>query len=80
MKQYLRVSRALSHDPPVLFLDEPTRGLDPIAAREVCSEIEQLSLSGNTILLTTHLLEAADQLCSRIAFLVNGHIIADDTP
>jgi len=74
------IARALLHDPPVLFLDEPTRGLDPIAARDVRSTIEQLSQNGKTILLTTHLLEEADQLCKQVAFIVNGHIVANDTP
>jgi ABC-2 type transport system ATP-binding protein len=80
MKQRLMIARALLHKPPVLFLDEPTRGLDPIAAREVRNSIEQLSQEGMTILLTTHLLEEADQLCQHIAFIVNGRIVANDTP
>lgn len=54
MKQRLMIARALIHDPPVLFLDEPTRGLDPISAREVRLAIEQLGQNGKTILLTTH--------------------------
>jgi ABC-2 type transport system ATP-binding protein len=80
MKQRLMVARALLHKPPVLFLDEPTRGLDPISARDVRGVIAQLSQEGTTILLTTHLLEEADQLCQRVAFIVNGHIVANDTP
>ena len=80
MKQRLMIARALLHDPPALFLDEPTRGLDPNAAREVRSAIEQLSRNGKTVLLTTHLLEEADQLCRRVAFIVNGYIVAKDTP
>lgn len=80
LKQRLMIARALLHKPPVLFLDEPTRGLDPIAAREVRSAIEQLRLEGMTILLTTHLLEEADQLCQRVAFIVRGLIVANDTP
>jgi ABC-2 type transport system ATP-binding protein len=80
MKQRLMIARALLHRPPVLFLDEPTRGLDPIAAREVRDEIEQLRQEGMTILLTTHLLEDADQLCQHVAFIVNGSIVANDTP
>lgn len=80
LKQRLMIARALLHKPPVLFLDEPTRGLDPIAAREVRSAIEQLRLEGMTILLTTHLLEEADQLCQRVAFIVRGRIVANDTP
>jgi len=73
------IARALIHDPPALFLDEPTRGLDPIATHEVRLAIEQLSQYGKTILLTTHLFEEADQLCRRIAFIVNGHMVAIDT-
>ncbi|MGE5250663.1 MAG: ATP-binding cassette domain-containing protein [Bacteroidota bacterium] len=80
MKQRLMIARALLHRPPVLFLDEPTRGLDPISAREVRSAIEQLCREGTTVLLTTHLLEEADQLCQRVAFIVNGRIVANDTP
>jgi ABC-2 type transport system ATP-binding protein len=80
MKQRLMVARALLHKPPVLFLDEPTQGLDPIAAREVRQAIEQLRQEGRTILLTTHLLEEADQLCQQVAFIVDGHIVAEGTP
>lgn len=80
MRQRLMIARALLHKPPMLFLDEPTRGLDPIAAREVRLAIEKLRQEGVTILLTTHLLEEADQLCSRIAFIVNGRIVANDSP
>lgn len=74
------IARALLHRPPVLFLDEPGRGLDPISAREVRGAIEQLSREGMTILLTTHLLEEADQLCQRVAFINQGRIVANDTP
>jgi len=80
MRQRLMIARALLHKPPVLFLDEPSRGLDPIAAREVRQAIEQLRQEGMTILLTTHLLEEADQLCQRVAFITNGRIVANDTP
>jgi ABC-2 type transport system ATP-binding protein len=80
MKQRLMVARALLHRPDVLFLDEPSRGLDPIAARDVRAVIRRLSREGMTILLTTHVLEEADQLCQRVAFIVNGRIVADDTP
>jgi len=80
MKQRLMVARALLHRPTVLFLDEPTRGLDPLAAREVRGTIERLSQQGTTILLTTHLLEEADQLCQRVAFINQGRIVANDTP
>jgi ABC-2 type transport system ATP-binding protein len=80
MKQRLLIARALLHKPPVLFLDEPSRGLDPIAAREVRNAIEQLSREGTTILLTTHLLEEADELCQHVAFINQGNIVANDTP
>lgn len=80
MKQRLMIARALLHKPPVLFLDEPSRGLDPIAAREIRQTIVELSQTGTTILLTTHLMEEADQLCQHVAFIVNGRIVADDAP
>lgn len=80
MKQRLMIACALIHDPPVLFLDELTRGLEPISAREVRQAIELLSQNGKTIVLTTHLLEEADQLCGRVTFIVNGHIVADVIP
>jgi ABC-2 type transport system ATP-binding protein len=80
MKQRLMIARALLHKPSVLFLDEPTRGLDPIAARNVRGIIEQLRQEGTTILLTTHLIEEADQLCQHVSFIVNGRLVASDTP
>jgi ABC-2 type transport system ATP-binding protein len=80
MKQRLMVARALLHKPPVLFLDEPTRGLDPISARDVRGIIEQLRQDGTTILLTTHLLEEADQLCQHLAFMVGGRLVASGAP
>ncbi|HEU5226365.1 MAG TPA: ABC transporter ATP-binding protein [Ktedonobacteraceae bacterium] len=80
MKQRIMIARALLHKPQVLFLDEPSRGLDPIAAHEVRQTIVKLSQEGMTILLTTHLMEEADLLCQRIAFIVDGRIVANDTP
>jgi len=80
MRQRLMIARALLHCPPLLFLDEPSRGLDPISAREVRQTIKQLSDAGTTILLTTHLMDEADQLCQRVAFIVNGRLVANDTP
>ena len=80
MKQRLMIARALLHRPPMLFLDEPSRGLDPISARDIRLAIKQLSEEGITILLTTHLMDEADQLCQRVAFIVNGKIVANDTP
>ena len=64
----------------MLFLDEPSRGLDPISARDIRLAIKQLSEEGITILLTTHLMDEADQLCQQVAFIVNGKIVANDTP
>lgn len=80
MRQRLVIARALLHKPPMLFLDEPGRGLDPISAREVRALIKQLSQKGTTILLTTHVMEEADLLCEHVAFIANGKIVADDTP
>ncbi len=80
MKQRLMVARALLHRPLALFLDEPTRGLDPVAAFELRAAIAQLSREGMAILLTTQLMDEADHLCHRLAFLVDGRIVATDTP
>ena len=80
MRQRIMIARALLHQPQVLFLDEPTRGLDPIAAQELRRTIARLCGEGMTILLTTHLMEEADLLCGRVAFLVKGHLAANDTP
>jgi ABC-2 type transport system ATP-binding protein len=80
MRQRLVIARALLHKPPMLFLDEPGRGLDPLSAREVRSVIKRLSEEGTTILLTTHLMEEADLLCEQVAFIANGKIVANDTP
>ncbi|HZS79314.1 MAG TPA: ABC transporter ATP-binding protein [Ktedonobacteraceae bacterium] len=80
MRQRLMIARALLHRPPMLFLDEPSRGLDPISAREVRQVVKRLSEEGTTILLTTHLMEEADQLSEQVAFIVNGKIVANDTP
>src|SRR5690606_25991580 len=80
MKQRLMIARALINDPKVLFLDEPTRGLDPTSARELRDLIAQLSDEGTTGVLTTHYMEEADELCDRVAFLSEGKIVALDTP
>lgn len=80
MRQRIMIARALLHRPQVLFLDEPSRGLDPIAARDIRQTVEQLSQEGMTILLTTHMMEEADQLCQFVAFIVNGQIVVSDTP
>lgn len=80
MKQRLLIARALLHRPQVLFLDEPTRGLDPVVGREIRRLILDLSREGVTIFLTTHYMEEADQICRRVAFLSEGRIVALDTP
>ncbi|HSO11235.1 MAG TPA: ABC transporter ATP-binding protein [Anaerolineales bacterium] len=80
MKQRLHVARTLLHDPDVLFLDEPTLGLDPVGAREFRQVILNLQSEKKTILLTTHYMFEADALCDRIAIINHGRIIAIDTP
>lgn len=80
MKQRLLIGRALLHQPQVLFLDEPTRGLDPHAAREIRAFVAGLSRQGVTVFLTTHYMEEADQLCHRVAILDAGRIVALDDP
>src|SRR6266480_4763916 len=80
MKQRLHVARGLLHDPEVVFLDEPTIGLDPVGARELRSTIASLTAAGKTILLTTHYMFEADSLCDRIAVISRGSIVAEGTP
>lgn len=80
MKQRLHVARTLLHDPAVLFLDEPTLGLDPVGARDFRQVILDLQSEKKTILLTTHYMFEADALCDRIAVINHGCIIALDTP
>ena len=80
MKQRLLIARALINDPRILFLDEPTRGLDPSSARELRQIVREMSQQGTTVVLTTHYMEEADELCDRVAFLANGKIVAMDTP
>ena len=80
MKQRLLVARALINNPQVLFLDEPTRGLDPASARELRQLITRMSAQGTTVFLSTHYMEEADELCQRVGFLSHGKIVALDTP
>jgi len=80
MKRALTIAAALIHNPEVLFLDEPTVGLDVVAARSLRNLIGNLRRQGITIFLTTHYLEEADLLCDRVAILVKGQIIKIDSP
>jgi ABC-2 type transport system ATP-binding protein len=79
MKQRLLIARSILHRPQIVFLDEPTRGLDPVVGREIRRLITDMSNQGVTIFLTTHYMEEADQLCDRVAFLSEGRIVALDT-
>lgn len=80
MKQRLHIARTLLNDPQVLFLDEPSIGLDPVAARDIRKVVRDLRDQHKTILLTTHYMFEADELCRRIAVINQGRIIALDTP
>ena len=80
MKQRLLIGRALLHNPGVLFLDEPTRGLDPNIARDIRQIVKELADDGITIFLTTHYMEEADQLSDRVAIIDQGRIVALDRP
>jgi ABC-2 type transport system ATP-binding protein len=78
-KQRLALGCAILHEPPILFLDEPTSGVDPIARREFWDLIYQLSENGHTIFVTTHYMDEAEY-CHRLALMYNGKIVAMDTP
>jgi fluoroquinolone transport system ATP-binding protein len=80
MRGRLTVARALLHAPELLFLDEPTAGLDPVTARRIRQVIRDARDAGATIFLTTHDMVTADELCDRVAFLVDGRIVALDAP
>ncbi|TXG86507.1 MAG: ABC transporter ATP-binding protein [Thermomicrobiales bacterium] len=80
MKQRLLIARALINEPRILFLDEPTRGLDPSSARELRQIVREMSETGTTVVLCTHYMEEADELCDRVAFMSSGKIVAMDTP
>jgi len=79
-KQRLALAMALVNDPDVIFLDEPTAGLDPQVRREIYDKIEQLRREKKTVLLTTHYIEEAERLCDRVAIVDNGRVIAQGTP
>jgi len=80
MKRRLDIIMSLVHNPQILFLDEPTLGLDPAARRVVWDFIEELKKEKKTIILTTHYMDEADALCDRVAVIDYGKIIAEDTP
>ncbi len=80
MKNRLNVVRALLHDPDLLFLDEPTTGLDPVNARRIKDLIQEQRRAGKTIFLTTHDMTVADELCDRVAFILDGRIALIETP
>jgi ABC-2 type transport system ATP-binding protein len=79
MKRRLTIAAGIIHRPPILFLDEPTTGIDVASARQIRRLIAELSRSGTTIFLTTHYIEEGERLCGRIAFIVAGRIVRTDT-
>src|SRR5262245_5762694 len=79
-QQRLMIARALTHDPRVVFLDEPTVGLDPQARLGLWDILRELHAQGRTIVMTTHYMEEADQLCDRLAIIDHGKLLALDTP
>ena len=80
MKQRLNLARTLMHDPPVLLLDEPTAALDPAAARATRGFVDELRQEGKAILLTTHNMHEADDICDRVGIIDKGRLIAEDRP
>ncbi|MEZ5077447.1 MAG: ATP-binding cassette domain-containing protein [Solirubrobacterales bacterium] len=80
MQRRLDLAAALVHEPPVLFLDEPTTGLDPISRRTIWDEVRGLNDTGTTVFLTTQYLEEADRLADRVAIIDSGRIVAEGTP
>ncbi len=80
MRQRLHIARGILHDPEVVFLDEPTIGVDPVGARELRTTIGDLVTAGKTVLLTTHYMFEADALCNRIAVIAKGSIVGEGTP
>lgn len=80
MKMRLNFIRAIQHDPDILFFDEPTTGLDPVNAQKIRRHILDLREAGKTIFVTTHSMHTADELCDRVAFIVDGQLQATDSP
>jgi ABC-2 type transport system ATP-binding protein len=79
-KQRLSIACALAGDPDLLFLDEPTTGLDPQSRRQLWNVLARFRAAGGTVLLTTHYMDEAETLCDRVAIVDQGHVIAEDTP
>ena len=79
MRRKLTIAAGIIHDPSILFLDEPTSGIDVASARQIRQMIDELNTSGTTIFLTTHYIEEAERLCDRIAFIVSGELVKVDT-
>jgi ABC-2 type transport system ATP-binding protein len=79
MKRRLTIAAGIIHRPPILFLDEPTTGIDVASARQIRGLISNLTAGGTTVFLTTHYIEEAERLCGRIAFIVSGRIVRIDT-
>jgi ABC-2 type transport system ATP-binding protein len=80
MRQRLHIARGLLHKPDVLFLDEPSIGIDPVGARELRKTVATLVEQGTTVMLTTHYMFEADELCNRIAVIAHGELVASGTP
>ena len=79
MKRKLTIAAGIIHSPPILFMDEPTTGIDVASARQIRQLIAELNAAGTTVFLTTHYIEEAERLCRRIAFIAEGHIVRTDT-
>jgi sodium transport system ATP-binding protein len=77
MKQRVSLARAVVHDPPVLILDEPTTGLDPIVSRTVEDAVQELARQGKCVLFSTHALSQAEELCGRLGLIAHGQVVAE---
>jgi sodium transport system ATP-binding protein len=77
MKQRVSLARAIVHDPPVLILDEPTTGLDPIVTRTVEEAVQSLAQAGKCVLLSTHMLGQAEEICHRLGLIAHGRVVAE---
>jgi lipooligosaccharide transport system ATP-binding protein len=80
MKRRLSLARAMVNDPDIIFLDEPTTGLDPQARHLIWQRLRELTTQGKTLILTTHFMEEAERLCHRLAILDHGRMIAENSP